>query len=293
MIYGIGKLLQRHRVWVITAVALAAALATGVVTIRPVGMLYVAGTLVTLGLWYAATDKEMGRRIAESSLLVPVFTLVCGAAIIFAALRAPNLLYWGSVAIGIATSFTRYAGWLARNRWAGRLLLDLSVPRMGKMAYFGMASAAYYTVALICGWFHFQPSDPVWYRFTFPIFYFWPLAGQLEIREQGIIRNGKLLRWGNMESYEWTSKRLCALCLKIRLRRLLKALPPVEIKVSPMQRPAVDALLCRYLSDWPTAGEPALHTPEETRHARGEGVGTGGGERPVPVRRSLSCDQVL
>ncbi len=293
LIYGIGKLLQRHRVWVITAVALAAALATGVVTIRPVGMLYVAGTLVTLGLWYAATDKEMGRRIAESSLLVPVFTLVCGAAIIFAALRAPNLLYWGSVAIGIATSFTRYAGWLARNRWAGRLLLDLSVPRMGKMAYFGMASAAYYTVALICGWFHFQPSDPVWYRFTFPIFYFWPLAGQLEIREQGIIRNGKLLRWGNMESYEWTSKRLCALCLKIRLRRLLKALPPVEIKVSPMQRPAVDALLCRYLSDWPTAGEPALHTPEETRHARGEGVGTGGGERPVPVRRSLSCDQVL
>jgi serine/threonine protein kinase len=273
-VYGIGKLLQRYRVWVIAGVALAAALATGVVTVRPIGVLYVAGTLVTIGLWYAATDNEMGRRIAESSLLFPTFALVFGAAIIFAVLRAPDLrsipagalavLFWGEVAIGIAIASTRYAGWLARKRWAGRLLLELSVWRMSYVAYFGMAMAAYYTLGLICGWFSFQPSDPAWFRFTLPItFYFWPLQGQLEIREQGIIRNGKLLRWGNIESYEWASSRLAPLFLKIRLRRLLKALPPVEIKVSPKQHPAVDALLCRYLSDWPTAGERVLETPEE------------------------------
>jgi hypothetical protein len=47
---------------------MAAALGTGVVTIRPVGLLYLAGrSAATLGLWYAATDRVMGRRIAESS----------------------------------------------------------------------------------------------------------------------------------------------------------------------------------------------------------------------------------
>ena len=266
-IYGIGRLLQRHRVWVIAAVALAAALATGAVTIRPVGLLYLLGTLVTLGLWYAATDKVIGRRIAESSLLfllVPIFILACAAAVIFAVHRAPDLFFWCEVAIGIATASTRYVGWFARRRWAGRLLLDLSAGRIGFVAYLGMAMATYYTLGLICGWYSVKPSDPVWLRFSFPLyFYFWPLQGQTEIREQGIIRNGKLLRWGNMESYEWASNRLAPLFLKIRLRRLLKALPPTQIKVRPEERAAVDAILSRYLSDWPTAGEPARHTPEE------------------------------
>ena len=40
LLYRIGKLLQRYRIWVIAALALAAAIGTGVVTIRPVGLLY-------------------------------------------------------------------------------------------------------------------------------------------------------------------------------------------------------------------------------------------------------------
>jgi len=71
LLYRIGKLLQRYRIWVIAALALAAAIGTGVVTIRPVGLLYFGGALLTFGLWYAATDRVMGRRIAESSLFHP------------------------------------------------------------------------------------------------------------------------------------------------------------------------------------------------------------------------------
>jgi hypothetical protein len=39
------------------------------------------------------------------------------------------------------------------------------------------------------------------------------------------------------------------------MRRVLKALPPVEISIPPDKRDAVDALLSRQLSIWPEALE--------------------------------------
>lgn len=87
-VYRVGKFLQRYKIWVIAVMAMAAALATGVVAIRPIGLLYLAGGAATLGLWYAATDRVMGRRIAESlldaSFLAPMFTGIWILAIILA-----------------------------------------------------------------------------------------------------------------------------------------------------------------------------------------------------------------
>jgi serine/threonine protein kinase len=54
--YRIGKVLQRYKIWVIAAAAITAALATGVVAIRPIALLYLGGGAAALGLWYAATD---------------------------------------------------------------------------------------------------------------------------------------------------------------------------------------------------------------------------------------------
>jgi len=42
------------------------------------------------------------------------------------------------------------------------------------------------------------------------------------------------------------------LILKVHMRRLLKALPSRKILVPASQREAVEAMLFRYLSDWPT-----------------------------------------
>jgi hypothetical protein len=93
------------------------------------------------------------------------------------------------------------------------------------------------------------------------------LGCKLEIREQGIIRSGRLLRWGNIESYEWTWESFgwnqpdCSV-LKVHVRRLLKALPPFRMLVPPERREAVDAVLSRYLSDWSMAEEQALGKPQ-------------------------------
>jgi hypothetical protein len=97
----------------------------------------------------------------------------------------------------------------------------------------------------------------------------WLLDGRLEIREQGIVNSGRLLRWGNIESYHWNLEQQprnpwLGLAyfpsqfpvLEVRMRRLLKARPPVRMPVLPTRREAVDALLSRYLSDWPAPQAP-------------------------------------
>ena len=257
LVYRIAKFLQRYKIWVIAAIAMAAALATGVVTIRPIGLLYLAGGIATLGLWYAATDRVIGKRVAESNLWSHPFLLV-GVMIAFWILVSrrfprPSLPYLalGLLIIGVCP---QVIGWLRRERWAGRLLLDLSRPRK-KLPYY-LEALSMLLVLLIC----FVTSSPP--SFYIPLFLAQFMlgaalvfAGRLEIRQQGIVFAGSLLRWGSIESYEWDfSGRHRSILLKVHVRRLIKALPPLSIPVPPARRDAVDAVLSRYLADWPAAG---------------------------------------
>src|SRR5205807_413334 len=66
--YRFAKFVQRHRIAIIAVVALAVALATGGITIHWRGALVLAGCVAALALWYAATDRKLGQRIAESGL---------------------------------------------------------------------------------------------------------------------------------------------------------------------------------------------------------------------------------
>ena len=69
---------------------------------------------------------------------------------------------------------------------------------------------------------------------------------------------GKLLRWGNIESFEWADELRSPpglSVLKVHVRRLLKALPAIRILVPNDRREVVNAVLSRYLSDWPTSAE--------------------------------------
>src|SRR5262249_5606995 len=132
-VYRFGKFLQHHRIWAIDTIALAAALGTGVVTIQTIALLYLAGRLGILGLWYAATDKTVARRIAQSSLLNSTLAGVILGAItpIFIFIWVPRLpknYMYIVTAFALANCLIRYAAWLTRNRWSGRLLLNLSPP---------------------------------------------------------------------------------------------------------------------------------------------------------------------
>jgi hypothetical protein len=274
LLYRIGKFLQRYRIWAIAAVALAAALGTGVVTIRPVGLLYFGGALLTFGLWYAVTDRVIGRRIADWNRVIGF-----GLGIAFAFSSLPWRLFpraWDGVLVfGLyAIIFCPQAiAWLARKRRAGRLLLDLNQPRNKLRWFLGVLC-----VILLLLVVYLAPTSRSTIYALVVAGYFGGrtiIDGRLEIREKGIVSRGKLLRWGNIESYEWTSDGednkefqvaadgslapvLPACVLEVHMRRLLKALPPSRILVPPERREAVDAVLSRYLSDWPRAASGGI-----------------------------------
>jgi hypothetical protein len=109
----------------------------------------------------------------------------------------------------------------------------------------------------------------------------------LEIREQGILFAGRLLRWGNIESYEWTwESLLSAVQPGLSVSEGACAAPAesaasvARMLVPPERREAVDAVLSRYLSDWPMAEEQALKALPPFRML-------------VPLERREAVDAVL
>jgi hypothetical protein len=196
LVYRIGKFLQRYRIWVIAAMAMAAALGTRVVTIRPVGLLYFGGALLTFGLWYAVTDRVMGRRIAESSLFHPQTLGFLGIGIgqvfplLFPLAWVPSFA-WGLGAIMLCPLVI---GWLARERWAGRLLLDLNRPMPRKVQVLLAVLALCLILSIL--WRGPSPSSALPPTLLFMVLVSlgnW-ISRKLEIREQGIIRSGRLPR---------------------------------------------------------------------------------------------------
>jgi len=189
------------------------------------------------------------------------------------ALRLVPRAWYGVLVYGLGAIIVCQAiAWLTRERWAGRLLVDLNQPRK-KLSYLYPLFLTLYLL-FVC-------FNPVGARSTLSslalIAYLeniWLTRGWLEIREQGIISSGKLFRWGSIESYEWTSEvvgwgKPSPVVLKVHLGRLLtfvlvdvrtlgKALPPARIPIPPGQREAVDAVLSRYLSDWPGAASGGI-----------------------------------
>ena len=264
--YRAGKLLQRNRIWVIAAVALAAAVATGQVKVRPAGALYVAGALAVFGLWYAATDEEIGPRIAASGFWPTLRSRKSWAflgALWGIGLLSPGLGY-AAVFLYLAICLMLGVAWVTRRRWTGRLLLDLSRPRHPG-AYFGLIVPALVVGVTALDWFYQTVTKAdldLLPTVILPVV--WLLDGRLEARERRILYGGRLLPWGNIESCEWLPRTVTVQIgwqradfpvLKVNMRRVLKVLPPVEISIPPEKRGAVDALLSRQLSIWPEAGQ--------------------------------------
>lgn len=84
------------------------------------------GCLLAVGMWYAATSREIGRKVAESDFLYNYIP----PRIHFLAL-AETLRYQPFAIAYAALSpllFRQIIGWMGRRRSAGNLVLDLSHP---------------------------------------------------------------------------------------------------------------------------------------------------------------------
>lgn len=123
-LYRIHKFIGRNLPWAIPTGALIAGVASGGIAINRTGLAVMAGCLLTMGVWYAATNRRVGRRVAESEFL---FTYIPQRALLAAlatsvALR-PMIQFF---AILSPIVIRQAIGWLGRGRFAGALVLDLT-----------------------------------------------------------------------------------------------------------------------------------------------------------------------
>jgi serine/threonine protein kinase len=259
--YRAGKFIRRRLPWILIVAALVAVFTSGGITIHRNGALAIGGCLTALGLWYLATNREVGRRIAESEFfytyLPPRAFLVTIAGLV---VQKPFAIFF---AILSPIIFRQVAGWFGRRRSAGNFILDLSelAPFLSLLCF------ANIVVGVIELWR--QPS--AWY---YPLGYVSAgmvafLHGKLEIRVGGIMYAGSLYAWENIERYEWEmefkekqyglislgltkSTQVPKETIRLHLRRSIQFLPPVRIPMPNGRREDMEALLKRYLSEWPS-----------------------------------------
>jgi len=263
--YRAGKFIGRNLPWAILGAALIVMISTGGITIHWTGAAVIVGCLLAVGVWYAATNRSVGRRIAESEFL---FTYVPPRAVLISMvgmiIQKPFVMIYAA----LSPILIRQAiGWLTRKRTAGALVLDLSPsPRWAMPVLFGMIVAS-------------RLLNQVGSRFFLPPFYFyfgylaagiavW-LNARLEFRSRGIVYYGSLYTWENIESYAWRddphNQPLIQLkiytlrghepILYLRLRRRVQFLPPVRVPIPEGRREEVDEIMRRYLSEWPGSPE--------------------------------------
>ena len=257
--YRGGKFMQRNLPWMILAVALVAAFATGGISINRTAAAVIGVCVAAVGLWYAATNRVAGGRIAESEFL---FDFLPGpfwlAILAIAVLRTSE--FWPPVIVVCLVLFVvcvrQAVGWMGRGRYAGSLILDMNTVRNYWIWVWVFGSV----LSLAGGFPNWKGEHYYWMDVLvnglkilwLPIIFF--LDGRLEIRARGIVDAGTLYSWERIESHEWLedpSEKEKTYCLKLRLRRGIQFLPPVRISVAPGRRDEVEAIVSRYLSEWP------------------------------------------
>jgi len=263
--------LGQHRTPVVAAGVMIATFPTGGIHIAGTGWVTILGAVLTLIFWWAATDANIGERIANSPILnsrkyVPALIIavllpcdVVGSQ--YAPVLASAILFLCTACI-----FTALVGWLERAKWAGRLLFDASQRRNPVvLSTFGLAFLAVIltrAVHLIRVVARPQSIDVMVCLALLAMVWLVSLAGgKLEFRERGIVWVGRLFRWNDIDGFEWEAD--IPICqqlfqapvpgdvLKLRMTRMRRFPPPVRIPVPHERVPGVQVLLSRLLSDWP------------------------------------------
>jgi hypothetical protein len=164
--------------------------------------------------------------------------------------------------------------WPWRDRWAGRLLLDLSLnSRLPLLAMhyrrfwqgvligsFGMA-AFFAIIKPLFG----PPATPAWridpflvpLAFTLVVFVIYLITfwRSVEIRERGILYFGVLTSWRKIEAFSWerSEETHVHVVLKVKFK---KTLGSWWIVLPAERRMEADAILRKQLSEWPGGTVP-------------------------------------
>jgi serine/threonine protein kinase len=271
-LYQAGRLLSRYRVALIILGVLAAAVVSGTVSMRWSALWWVVGGGALFAVWHAATDNKTGRRIAESQAAKLGFAILLagtGLLAVFGPHRFGAIFLTVNLMLAL-TSVALLTAWLFRNRWAGPLILDAGQsPDARRLVLVINCSSLFSNF--------FQIIVPKLRSHT-PLglsdlaFLFWAIAvlallmvsARQEIRRDGFISLGRLIRWSRIASWTWEevdpdpgpiSAPLSAPArdpaLALHLHHPVKFLPPVRIRIPKSQKAAVETIIARQLGEWP------------------------------------------
>ncbi|MGI8743625.1 MAG: serine/threonine-protein kinase [Bryobacteraceae bacterium] len=258
-----------HRGVVAVAFIVLVLLASGGVSVNPRALLYAAGAFGLVGVWYAATDRTVGRRLADGGPFHQSWSLVilCVAISAIALLFPERYGIWVPTIVysGLATyMLVRSVAWMSRNRWAGQLVLDASGAR--NRTALGSFNMVYLGSAIVNLFQHHRhsPIEAIVRAVALAVvgICIYVLDRRVEFRDRGIVSMGRLIPWDEIEAWEWESAAESlqflfraagaeAIVLKIERRRAVHFLPPVRVRVSPVKVDDVTRVMERYLSEWP------------------------------------------
>ena len=143
-----------------------------------------------------------------------------------------------------------------RTQQAGALLLDLGQPRallVVRIIGFVMLALAIVSTVLTCveRELTIEDVDDILFRIAFGILLVLIGTRRVQLREQGLLASGDLLRWREITGYHWEADRPNTLTLQVNTRRLIGKRP--SLPIAPKHRDAVDRLLAQYVRRAPAA----------------------------------------
>lgn len=264
----IARRLSRYRVALVVLAAGAAAVATGAVRLRWSALWWAGGAAALAGLWRAATDRTIGQRIGGTWLLSSRLGSALGwGTVIGALVLLSRGRQWPFFLIGIGFSLVAavYAGaWFRRERWSGPLLLDLDTSHREKWAQIGGYCCLLDGIVRLATQILLPtdlPTDRAWtWAFSIAAAVVLLTRGRNEIRRDGFLKQGRLIRWSRIASWTWEFAEESLLSLRppnvlvLRLHRRIQFMPPVKIGLPEGHKDEVEAILSRQMGEWPGQG---------------------------------------
>jgi serine/threonine protein kinase len=272
--YRLGKRLNQNRAWLVLALFLLVAVITGGIHVTwPTGWMG-AAALGMFAFWHTGANHQLARRVAggpiwpalNAIVIAGFFVSVIGLDFLFGLIAgvegAPprefnSDQYWALKLFWCVPLGLLWARWAVRSRWAGSPVLDASSGRNRWFGALAIVSAAYIPANLwwsvAKGTLPRNPAEGLFFDIidTLLWVFLYVLSGRLEFRQYGIVTAGGFYRWPKIESYGWSEDSVGRTVLTLELRGRRNFFPTPKIKTPQAKKPEVEAVMRRFLSEWP------------------------------------------